>query len=142
MALRKSNDVNLVLGMITTPVKKRKLMETWEARQAHSVVHVLNPREEFKKIKNTTTCLHQKRSKLYLPNPRTGDLELKRKWVLHRNSKANSIKEQVQITLSTSCSVWIFYLFHLGKLKNKVAIITGADSGIGRAVAVMFAKEG
>lgn len=29
-----------------------------------------------------------------------------------------------------------------GKLKGKAAIITGGDSGIGRAVAVMFAKEG
>lgn len=29
-----------------------------------------------------------------------------------------------------------------GKLKDKVAIITGGDSGIGRAVAVYFAKEG
>ncbi|MDT8716758.1 glucose 1-dehydrogenase [Clostridium sp. 19966] len=29
-----------------------------------------------------------------------------------------------------------------GKLKGKVAIITGGDSGIGRAVAVAFAKEG
>ncbi|MCM3441790.1 SDR family oxidoreductase [Metabacillus halosaccharovorans] len=29
-----------------------------------------------------------------------------------------------------------------GKLKNKVAIITGGDSGIGRAVAYAFAKEG
>src|SRR5436190_547724 len=29
-----------------------------------------------------------------------------------------------------------------GKLRNKVAIITGGDSGIGRAVAVLFAKEG
>lgn len=29
-----------------------------------------------------------------------------------------------------------------GKLKGKVAVITGADSGIGRAVAVLFAKEG
>ncbi|WP_299092686.1 SDR family oxidoreductase [uncultured Metabacillus sp.] len=29
-----------------------------------------------------------------------------------------------------------------GKLKNKVAVITGGDSGIGRAVAVFFAKEG
>ena len=28
------------------------------------------------------------------------------------------------------------------KLKNKVAIITGGDSGIGRAVAVLFAREG
>ncbi|MGG2952145.1 SDR family NAD(P)-dependent oxidoreductase, partial [Geobacillus stearothermophilus] len=29
-----------------------------------------------------------------------------------------------------------------GKLKNKTAIISGGDSGIGRAVAVHFAKEG
>ena len=29
-----------------------------------------------------------------------------------------------------------------GKLQDKVAIITGGDSGIGRAVAVYFAKEG
>jgi NAD(P)-dependent dehydrogenase (short-subunit alcohol dehydrogenase family) len=29
-----------------------------------------------------------------------------------------------------------------GKLKNKVTIITGGDSGIGRAVAIAFAKEG
>jgi hypothetical protein len=28
------------------------------------------------------------------------------------------------------------------KLKNKVALINGADSGIGRAVAVLFAREG
>jgi NAD(P)-dependent dehydrogenase (short-subunit alcohol dehydrogenase family) len=29
-----------------------------------------------------------------------------------------------------------------GKLKDKIALITGGDSGIGRAVAVLFAKEG
>ncbi len=29
-----------------------------------------------------------------------------------------------------------------GKLAGKAALITGADSGIGRAVAIAFAKEG
>ena len=29
-----------------------------------------------------------------------------------------------------------------GKLKNKVAIITGGDSGLGRAAAIAFVKEG
>src|SRR5918911_2522987 len=29
-----------------------------------------------------------------------------------------------------------------GKLKEKAALITGGDSGIGRAVAVLFAREG
>lgn len=34
------------------------------------------------------------------------------------------------------------YYRRAGKLMNKVAIITGGDSGLGRAVAVGFAKEG
>lgn len=34
------------------------------------------------------------------------------------------------------------YSFPAGKLKDKVAIITGGDSGIGRAVALAYAKEG
>ncbi len=29
-----------------------------------------------------------------------------------------------------------------GKLKDKVAIITGGDSGIGRSIAILYAREG
>lgn len=34
------------------------------------------------------------------------------------------------------------YYLGSGKLKNQIALITGGDSGIGRAVAVLFAREG
>ncbi|NLT13469.1 MAG: SDR family NAD(P)-dependent oxidoreductase, partial [Clostridiales bacterium] len=30
----------------------------------------------------------------------------------------------------------------MGRLEGKIAVVTGAGSGIGRATAIMFAKEG
>ena len=37
---------------------------------------------------------------------------------------------------------WFLPPVKCNKLKNKVAIITGGDSGIGHSVAIFFAKEG
>jgi len=52
-----------------------------------------------------------------------------------KRSKKSVIPEEMFEVISPSYAAG-------GKLKNKVAIITGGDSGIGRSVAVMFAKEG
>ena len=49
-------------------------------------------------------------------------------------AKQSEIKQQPDSDLSNYKAA--------GKLKNKVAIITGADSGIGRAVAIAFVMEG
>jgi len=38
--------------------------------------------------------------------------------------------------------VFILSFLTFGRLKNKTAIVTGGDSGIGRSAAIMFAREG
>ena len=48
--------------------------------------------------------------------------------------------KQAALTLAPMCDAP--YYKGSGKLTNRVAIITGADSGIGRAVAILFAREG
>ncbi len=49
-------------------------------------------------------------------------------------AKQSDMKQQPDSDLSNYAAA--------GKLKGKVALITGADSGIGRAVAIAFALEG
>lgn len=49
-------------------------------------------------------------------------------------AKQSEMKQQPDSDLSNYAAA--------GKLKDKVALITGADSGIGRAVAIAFSKEG
>lgn len=42
----------------------------------------------------------------------------------------------------TSKQLHIFSHFKMGRLENKVSIITGSSSGLGRAIALEYAKEG
>lgn len=63
--------------------------------------------------------------------PKASDMKAQK---LDYPAKQSDMNQQPQSDLSNYSSA--------GKLKGKVAIITGADSGIGRAVAVAFAKEG
>lgn len=48
--------------------------------------------------------------------------------------------EEADLTLEPMCDAP--YYIGSEKLKEKVALVTGADSGIGRSVAVLFAREG